>query len=85
MSTFLTSVGVSFAVGSLMIALWDHCREEEHRATLYISPDSWDYGESRTPVEENRDDRAADMAILRLFVSSLLFFLIVVGIYGWLS
>lgn len=31
MSVFLTSIGVTCAVGALVIALWDHIREEENR------------------------------------------------------
>ena len=93
MSVFLTSVGVTFAVGALMIAIWDHQREEEHRRTLGINPESWDYRKPRTPAEyikNNRrrneeSNRVVDVAIQRLFVFSLLFFLFVVGIAGWLS
>lgn len=93
MPVFLTSVGIAFAVGALMIAIWDHQREEEHRRTLYINPESWDYREPRTPdeyIKNNRrrneeSNRVVDVAIQRLFVFSLLFFLFVVGIAGWLS
>lgn len=56
-------------------------------------PETWDYRHKRTDPEylENnerrrmRKNQLADVAIQRLFLFSLMFFLATLGVAGWLS
>lgn len=94
MSVFLTSIGVTCAVGALVIALWDHIREEEYRKWTKSSDlENWDYRRPKTPSEyvknnvrrRMRKDQIGDVITQRLFLFSLMFFLATLGVAGWLS
>ncbi len=97
MSYLIKSLGLTLAVGAMVVSVWDHIRAEEYRkwtqCDAATNPENYDYENPRTAEEyldnnerrELRRTQIEDVVVQKQLTFSLLFLAATIAVVRWLS